>query len=201
MKNTIVASLVALMGLSQAYAAGLDDVRLGRPAYGGSGCPRGSASVALSPDRKSLSLLFDEFVVEAGGDTRKRTARKTCNVAVPVHVPQGFSVSLIKIDYRGFNALPSGAYSRFSVEYFFAGSRGPRYTKTFRGRLERDYTLTNTLAAHAVSWSRCGSDVNLRANTSMMVRTNSRSQEAMSTVDSMDVRAGLVYHLQWKRCR
>lgn len=55
--------------------------------------------------------------------------RKTCNIAVPVHVPQGYSVSIFQIDYRGFNSLPYGAYSRFNVEYFFAGTQGPGYEK------------------------------------------------------------------------
>jgi len=27
---------------------------------------------------------------------------KSCNVAIPVHVPQGFSVSVLQVDYRGF---------------------------------------------------------------------------------------------------
>lgn len=198
MNKIFLTGLVVLMGASSASAGWRDDVRLGRASYGGSGCPNGTAAVALSPDRKSMSILFDEFMVEAGG--RRRTARKTCNIAIPVHVPQGYSVSVFKIDYRGFNSLPYGAYSRFNVEYFFAGTRGPRYSKTFRGRMERDYTLRNTLAARALVWSRCGADVILRANTSMMVRTNSRRQEAFSTVDSADIKAGLVYHFQWKRC-
>lgn len=198
MNKIILSCAVVLLGATQSFAAWNDDVRLGRATYGGSGCPNGSAAVALAPDAKSLSILFDEFSVEAG--QRKRTARKTCNIAIPVHVPGGYSVSIFKIDYRGFNSLPYGAYSRFNVEYFFAGSQGPRYSKTFRGRMEQEYTLRNTLAARALTWSACGRDVILRANTSMMVRTNTRRQEAFSTVDSADVSAGLVYHFQWRRC-
>ena len=106
MKRVMITSVLALVCASQSFAGWRDDVRLGSPAYGGSGCPRGSAAVALSPDAKSLSILFDNFIVEAGGDSGRRTARKTCNVAIPVHVPQGYSVSILKIDYRGFNSIP-----------------------------------------------------------------------------------------------
>ncbi|USN51003.1 MAG: DUF4360 domain-containing protein [Myxococcales bacterium] len=183
-----------------ASAAWYDDVRLGNPEYGGTGCPGGSAAVAVADDAKSLSILFDSFVVEAGGDTGKSFNRKICNIAVPVHIPQGYSVSIFQIDYRGFNSLPYGAYSQFRVEYFFAGSEGPAYEKKFRGRLEDEYLIQNAIAASAVTWSDCGQSVILRANTSMFVRSNSLREDALATVDSADVRAGLVFNLQWRRC-
>jgi hypothetical protein len=178
--------------------ASADDIYLGDPAYGGTGCPAGTASVTLSPDSKSLSILFDEYMAEAGG--RKTMSRKSCNIAVPVHVPQGFSVSVIDVDYRGFNSLPRGAQSRFSAEYFFAGKRGPKFVKSFRGPLDDEFLLESNLTATALVWSACGADVNLRVNTSMLVRTNRMRDMALATVDSADMNAGLVYHLKWKRC-
>jgi hypothetical protein len=88
--------------------------------------------------------------------------------------------------------------SQFNAEYFFAGTRGPSYSKTFTGPLTQNYILRNNLVATALTWSPCGQDVNLRANTNMFVRSNGAS--AMSTVDSADLRAGLIYSLQWRRC-
>lgn len=200
MKKTLF-SLLALCCLSApSFSAWYDDVRLGNPEYGGTGCPAGSASVALAPDAQSLSFIFDRFVAEAGGFTGKSLDRKSCNIAVPVHVPQGYSVSIFQIDYRGFNNLPYGAYSTFNVEYFFAGTSGPTYQKRFDGYLEGQYLLNNTLLASAVTWSACGQSVILRANTSMAVRTNGAFESAMSTVDSVDISAGLIFNLKWKRC-
>ena len=178
-----------------------DDIELGDPRVGGSGCPSGTTSVTLSPDAQELSILFDEYISEAGGETGKRIDRKTCNLTVPVHVPQGFSVSIIKVDYRGFAYIPRGGRGRFNVEYFFAGMRGPRARKTFRGGFDDDYFLTNNLTARTLVWSRCGDDVNLRINTSMFVKTNRNFDQAMATVDSVDINAGIVYKLQWRRCR
>jgi hypothetical protein len=192
-------SLFFIAGLLGANAFA-DDIRLGRPGYGGNGCPNGSASATLSPDQKSLSIIFDEFMVEAGGSTRRNVARKSCNIAIPVHVPQGLSISIISVDYRGFNSLPRRAMARFKAEYFFAGRRGPRYSRTFRGPLDDDYTITNRFPISAITWSRCGQDVNLRVNSSMMVRNSDRRNEALSTVDSADFSAGIIYRLSWKRC-
>jgi hypothetical protein len=53
----------------------------------------------------------------------------------------------------------------------------------------------------SVVWTACGANTILRANTSMLAQTNGRREQALATVDSADINAGLVYHLQWKRCR
>lgn len=196
MKRALFSFVLALFSLSS-YA---DSIRLGDPSYGGTGCPAGSAAAALSPDASSLSMLFDRYVVEAGGTTGRDTDRKNCNIAVPVHVPQGLSVSIFKVDYRGFNSLPYGASSQFNVEYFFAGRRGPSYEKRFYGQVADNYILSNSLQATSVIWSACGQDVILRVNSSMFVRTNGQRMQSMSTVDSADFDAGLVYHLAWRKC-
>lgn len=191
-------SLGVLAGVSQANAQAAG-ISLGVPGYGGTGCPASSASVTLSPDQTALSILFDNYVVEAGNG--RTIDRKSCNIAIPVHVPQGYAISVFQVDYRGFNSLPVGARSTFNVEYFFAGSRGVRQSKSFYGFANGLYELTDNLTAESVVWSACGADTNLRVNTSMLVQTNRMQQQAMSTVDSADVTAGLVYHVSWKRCR
>ncbi len=193
-------SLATLIGISMASSGAQAQaaIQLGMPGYGGTGCPANSASVSLSPDQSSLSILFDQYVVEAGNG--RTMDRKSCNIAIPVRVPQGYSISVFQVDYRGFNSLPSGARANFNVEYFFAGSRGVRQSKTFYGPSSNLYELTDHLTAEAVVWSACGADTNLRVNTSMMVQTNRRQDQAMSTVDSADVTAGLVYHVAWRRC-
>jgi len=193
-RNVILFS--AMMLAAPAFAA---DISLGEPGYGGTGCPAGTVSVTLSPDAKSLSLLFDQYQVAVGGDTGKSFDRKSCNIAIPVRVPQGLSVSVLKIDYRGFNYLPRGGTSQFNVEYFFAGTRGPAFQKKFFGPLDEDYLINNELVAEALVWSGCGADVNLRTNSSMRVSTVS-NREAMASIDSQDVNAAIIYQLQWRKC-
>lgn len=189
---------VALLASSLSSFA--DTIQLGYPTTGGNGCPAGSASASVSPDGSALSIIFDQFVTEAGPASGRTIDRKSCNIAVPVHVPNGYSVSIIAVDYRGFVSLPSGAQAQMNAEYFFAGAQGPRFVQSFRGRTDQNYTLTNRLGVQAMVWSPCGADVNLRVNASMMVR-NSGYQDAMATVDSADFNAGIVYQIQMRSCR
>jgi hypothetical protein len=186
----------AIMLSAPAFA---DDISLGEPGYGGTGCPAGTVSVTLSPDAKSLSLLFDQYQLAVGGESGKSFDRKSCNIAIPVHVPQGLSVSILKIDFRGFNHLPRSASSQFNVEYFFAGTKGPSFQRKFTGPLDADYLINNEITAEAFVWSGCGADVNLRTNSSMRL-SSLYNQEAMASIDSEDVNAAIVYKLQWKKC-
>ena len=193
-------SAVALAALALSGPASADDIRLGAPGYGGTGCPGGTASVTLGPDGKSLSLLFDQYEVSAGGSTGRSYQRKSCNLAIPVHVPNGYSMSVISVDYRGFNHLPPGARSQFNVEYFFAGGRGPAFRRSFFGPQQDDFFINNPLTVGSQVWSRCGTDVILRTNASLRVNTVGY-REASATIDSQDIQAAIVYHFQLRPCR
>jgi hypothetical protein len=195
---SILASTLSIALICNANA---DDIALGVPGYGGNGCPAGTASVTLSPDAKSLTILFDEFLTQAGRSVRKTIDRKSCNLAIPIHIPQGLSVSVIGVDYRGFVALPNmQSVATFSTEYFFAGMVGPRFQRNWYGPLESDYLFQNTIGVQGVVWSPCGADTNIRVNTSMMVR-NTGAGDALASVDSIDMQAGLVYHLAFRYCQ
>lgn len=198
MRKLVLVFLACCIVWAQAEAQGL---KLGSPAYGGTGCPAGSASVTISPTEDAISVLFDSYIAEAGGMTGKRVDRKSCNLAIPVLVPQGYSVSIFQVDYRGFNSVPRGARNQFDVEYFFAGSRGPMLRRAFVGPVNDSFSVGDTLIASALVWSGCGASVNLRINSSMMAMTNARNEQTLGMVDSADISNGIVYHLQWQRCR
>jgi len=190
-----------VFSLSTIGAVHADDISLGMAGYGGTGCPAGSASVTLSPDFRTLSLIFDSYTAMAGPSNNRTLDRKTCSVAIPVHVPQGLSVSIIDVDYRGYVGLPYyGNYATFASEYFFAGSTGPKFVKRWTGPTDTEYLFQNTLALAANVWSACGADVNMRVNTSILVRNYSNYGDALASVDSADFKAGIIYKLAWRRC-
>jgi hypothetical protein len=196
MKNLIRVLAVSLTFAAIAHA---DDLQLGVPAYGGTGCPGGSASVSLAPDQKSISILFDSYVAQAGGSTA--FDRKNCNIAIPVHVPQGWSVSVFDIDYRGFVGLPAGGRATLNVDYFLSTDpRGLHTSKSFTGPIATDYLKQDQIGLAAVVWTPCGADTILRSNTTLLAMSNAAREETMATVDSADIHAGLIFNLQWRRC-
>ncbi|MEA5502811.1 DUF4360 domain-containing protein [Halotia wernerae UHCC 0503] len=157
--------------------------------YGGSGCPGGTASVNVSPDGQELSILFDKFIA-LGNNTRE--SRKSCNLTIPIKVPQGFQISLYDADYRGYVAPQTTGGLR--AEYFFAGQRGPVFSRQFDG--ETNYNVRDSLATVADVWSRCGDSLNMRVNAAMTAKG-----KGMATVDSFDLaHRGLVYHIKYRTC-
>lgn len=214
-----LSAVFAVLGMaSSSYAADLPDPNsvyiLDGVIANGSGCKlrdvngEGDTDIVLNEDRTAMSVLFSNFLVQAGGvdeygNRRSTIGRKICNIGVPLHIPQGYSVSVFAIDYRGFNFLPRGARSTFRTEYFFAGlPRGPVATKSFVGPNNgSEYTISHELIGEAVVWSRCGEKVILRSNPSITLINSNASQEALSSVDSQDLKVGILYQFQWKTCR
>jgi hypothetical protein len=195
-----LAILVAILAGQLSWSQLLPGVRLGQPEYGGTGCPAGTASAVLSPDQDEISILFDQFVVEAGGGTRRSVDRKACELAVPIFIPQGYSVAVIQTDFRGFNLVARGGMNRLNTEYFWANQRGPSYSNVYSGPQNSDFFATNGVTASGVVWTPCGMSTNLRVRATIMTQTNRVGDQSMMSVDSADISAGLVYHVQWKKC-
>jgi hypothetical protein len=184
----VLATMVATVPIAPAFAN--DKVEILGANYGGSGCPDRSASVSVSPDGQELSVLFDKFSA-LGSDPSQ--SRKSCNLSIPIKVPQGFQISLYDADYRGYIAPATSGTLR--AEYFFAGNRGPVFQRTFNG--EDNYNVRDSLATVADVWSACGDSTNMRVNASMAARG-----KGAATVDSFDLaHRGLVYHIKYRACR
>jgi Domain of unknown function (DUF4360) len=183
-KTLLTSAVLLLVSSGQAFAA--TAVTIEGAGYGGNGCPAGSASVNVSPDGQELSILFDKFKAD------KNQRRASCNLTIPIRVPQGFQISLYDADYRGY--IAPNTIGRLRSEYFFAGQRGPVFERTFRG--ETDYNVRDSLQTVANVWSRCGDSVNMRVNSAM-----TSSGQGSASVDSFDLsHRGMVYHIQYRSC-
>lgn len=201
--SLVLAPKVSAAAATQRQIAAM--VSLGVPVYSGAGCPTGTVSSALSQNGAALSLLFDSFVVEAGAGIP--VARKNCDVEIPVRVPSGIRASLIGVDYRGFNNLPAGAKANLLAEYVFTGAASMLFNTTFYGPLLENYFLQNTLSSAKQVWSSCGGDYVLRSNKALVVVTNNAGEQAMSSVDSIDVVTNdpnrplnATFYFEWQPC-
>ncbi|HPY40049.1 MAG TPA: DUF4360 domain-containing protein [Thiolinea sp.] len=186
-KLTILASaLLTAAAFSQTASAAPSNnsVYFQQPAIAGSGCPAGTASAALTDDGQTLSILFDAYSADPGN--------KTCNIAVPVHVPNGYQVSLMTADYRGF----AEGSTELQRSYFFAGATGPSLVTPINSSGGKEYTQRDNMTTMSESFARCGQDVNLRINSRIRTKNNRSS----ISVDSLDLNNGMIFHLQYRQC-
>jgi hypothetical protein len=193
--------------LSSATALAQTNARLsfGALQYTGDGCDESSLSSALSPDASALSLLFSNFAVET--DATHQIARKACNLAIPVDVPDGLQAAIIGVDYRGFNDLPAGAAATLTVAYSIPGASSAPHTMLFEGPLSDTYVLEERLDVEKPLWTGCGSSTLLRINNALVVSARNSSDIAYAAVDSIETTAnnpnatsGMMFYLNWQNC-
>src|ERR1700733_590911 len=79
-----------------------DDMAITVAAANGTGCPLGSADVTVSPDNKAFTVTYSQFTAQTGAGTRPTDFRKNCQLALNVHVPQGYTFAVAGADYRGY---------------------------------------------------------------------------------------------------
>ncbi len=179
-----------------------DDVHIARLTYAGSGCPAGTVSELVTPDGRAFTLLFDNYVAEAGPGIPLSSGRKNCQIAVDLRFPSGFSYSIFEVDYRGYAKLDRGATGVQKSSYYFQGSaQTASLQSTFNGALDQDYQFRDTLGLGAVVWSPCGAVRALNMNTQVRVSTTGASQRALLTTDSIDGNIAHTYKILWRSCR
>lgn len=161
--------------------------------YVGTGCPQGSAAVAVSASTSELLMLFKDHMARTSSGVQ--TDYKSCNLTVRLRIPAGYTIAVSGFEYRGFAYLPAGAEGLLHAEYFGAGSAGLyTYTTSFPSRFLGDWTKVDLVDEPV--WSLCGGDIVAYANIGTAIRKSSASSsdEAEIALDSIG------YALEWEDC-
>ncbi|MFJ3333230.1 DUF4360 domain-containing protein [Streptomyces sp. NPDC086766] len=169
----------------------------------GSGCPQGTAAVAVSPDNTAFTVTYSEYLAQAGGNSDPTAFRKNCQLNLVVHVPQGFTYAIASADYRGFASLQSGASATQKASYYFQGSPNTAVeTHPFSGPYNDDWQATDSTDWAQLVWAPCGVLRNFNINTELRVNagTSAPGKVSFMTMDSTDGDISTVYHLAWKEC-
>ncbi|MBF0359994.1 MAG: DUF4360 domain-containing protein [Oligoflexia bacterium] len=199
--TTASIAMIGIIAVTTITAFAANEITLSNPNFGGNGCPRGTFSATLDPDNSSLSLIFDKYIAEAGGSSGIRASNKTCNILIPINVARGYSIAIIRSDYRGFVNLPNGGNVNIKTDYFFHGYPGFHDEKSWDVANTNDYFFSKEISENRRTWSNCGKKVNLHVNTSLKVRTNVSNEEVYASLDTIDVASGgIIYKLLLKKC-
>ncbi|MDC7336736.1 DUF4360 domain-containing protein [Streptomyces lydicus] len=169
----------------------------------GSGCRPGSAAVAIAPDNTAFTVTYSEYLAQAGGSSKPTDARKNCQIALNVHVPQGFTYAIARADYRGYASLAPGAKGLEQANYYFQGQQQTaRKSHNFAGPYDNNWQSSDETDIDALVYAPCGEERYFNINTELRVDGKSADSKATSfmAMDSTDGSINTVYHFAWKEC-
>ena len=210
MKNLVL--VVFSLMLAACNSGDIPEVTINSASHMGAGCPAGTGDITLSSDRRTLSVLFDNYEAVDGlgsapeGGSDLTTSRVACNMLVSLHIPSGYQAFLVGADFRGSVTLPIDATAQFTREYFFAGDNSPSLTEEWNHEVDNvEIKIFDDLYADAYSYSLCGEDVILRSNTSLYVSAPADGDTALIQLDSFDylnqpARTQFDYEFSYVRC-
>ncbi|MEW2630754.1 DUF4360 domain-containing protein [Streptomyces sp. NPDC048389] len=169
----------------------------------GSGCPAGTAAVAVSQDNTAFTVTYSNYLAQVGGNSPATAFRKNCQLNLIVHVPQGFTYAIASADYRGFASLQPGATGTEKASYYFQGSPSTAYrSHTFEGPYDDNWQATDTTDWAQLVWAPCGVQRNFNINTELRLDagTSDPAKTSFMTMDSTDGDISTIYHMAWKEC-
>lgn len=147
--------------------------------YAGTGCPRGSVSVSMTPNKGAINAVFDHFFSSFSGKPNQKIKR--CKLSMRLHVPSNKRVRLRQIRFRGFIDLPANAYTKIVRNYRF-GNTKKQLSKTWQGKL---FKVINQREPFNTTWSVCGKDVRLEVESMMELKSRAVASSQVG-VDSFD---------------
>jgi hypothetical protein len=170
----------------------------------GSGCPAGTAAIAVSPDNTAFTVTYSQYLAQVGVGASPTDFRKNCQLNVLVHVPQGFTYAIAEADYRGFASLAGGASAVERANYYFQGQPQTAFiSHTIKGAYEDDWQMTDTTDLAALVFHPCGMLRSLNINTELRANvgtSNPKTTTSFIAMDSTDGSIRTVYHFHWKHC-
>ncbi len=182
---------------------------LGSPSIEGNGCPAGTVAATLSPDARTISIMFDEFRLENTPGTPP-TAPKSCVIRVPVNLPPKTTLGVYSVDYRGYAQLTGNSSALIEAFTVLLGKNVS--SDWIPNRLQVDFQTYNFFAPKDEPftirgrtgrpvWVRCGaSDLTLQLALSLGMIP--RGNQGMLVFDSVDAQfeSGVKYEVQLKPC-
>ncbi|MBF0363186.1 MAG: DUF4360 domain-containing protein [Oligoflexia bacterium] len=151
----------------------------GTPNAAGTACKGGVINYEYYVEEGKLIFSLEGYQAAAGGMTGKRIDRKTCNIAIPVSLPEKVSIGLAMKQLNGWAQMPSGGSAKLRTETFFAGESGVVVERDFNGS-ESNNDNGGWDEENQTLWSPCGITNNLRINTSLLVKTNRALEYAIA---------------------
>ncbi|KAJ3269548.1 hypothetical protein HDV01_001310 [Terramyces sp. JEL0728] len=170
--------------------------------YGGSGCPQGSSSAYITPDRSAFHIEFAHLTASSGNGTKITDSRKNCQVSVEFDYEAGWQFSLAGVGFTGTLNLQPGVTAVEKTSYYFQGeSDTANFAHTFTGPAQGDFNLVDIVPLDQPVWSGCTNDVGLEINTKVQI-VNSTTTGPVSSITTSSETGFILqsYTFNWQKC-
>jgi hypothetical protein len=172
----------------------------------GDGCPAGSVDKNVAEDRLSFSLMFRNYIAEAGPDFNPSDGRRSCQVTVNLKVPTGWRFAVAGFDYAGYMKLDAGIAAEHKTSYYFqANDKQGEFTNTKNGPDQNPFRFQQQVKLHDKIWSPCDTKRALNIKTTIRVWNTDRGKfpnaaGVMGTDSFIGEFHDQKWKLSWGRC-
>lgn len=158
------------------------ELGIGQLGHGGSGCLKDETSVTLDSSSLLLKIIPTNYKLLA---KKKSMARKSCMVAIPLTVPAGKKLVVVKSRQVGEVLLAhKKAQAATSLEVFFSGGKGPVKRSHLTGPLGQALNREDDIGLSAG----CGESVLLRMNQSLIVSNpHKKATPASGSIEEISI--------------
>ncbi|KAL1874345.1 hypothetical protein VTK73DRAFT_477 [Phialemonium thermophilum] len=209
----LLPALAAATPLRQAtpdgWADGPDpnEIQIQSATFSGNGCPQGTVSTSISPDKTVITFGFDGFQTYIGPGYNPTEKTKNCQLHLNLKYPGGFQFAVVDSTYHGYAQLDPGVTGTFYSTYYFsqdASATTTTQTSITGGGIWQDgqvYTKADTVPTASYIYSPCGANGILNINNRIALTSNNRSATGLLTDDDATVAFTQQIHLNWKTCK
>jgi len=194
---------IALLAASVAGQAP-SGVTIQQSSYSGNGCPQGSVSTNISPDRSTITFGFDSFQAFIGPG-QQSNKQKNCQLHLGLRYPSGFQFSLVYATFHGYVRLDPGVKASLISSYYFSQNAG----NTAQTRFDlsgpqyvdgQSYTKEDTIPNSSVVWSPCGANGILNVNNRIALSASDPNAQGEISTDDATIRFEQILRISWRRC-
>lgn len=102
---------------AKAAASSTPQIQISSAMATGSGCPSDSFATEISPDKTVITLGFDSFDADTGGNTASSDGDRNCLIFVNLEFPASCVEATMESTFHGFAQVGSGVDGEISAQY------------------------------------------------------------------------------------
>lgn len=93
--------------------------------WNGSGCRMGSSAdtnYQISDDRRAITIIYSNYIAQAGGGATPAAGRKNCLINFKLHVPNRWQFTVSQTTFHGFADMGGACNGWVQASYWFTGT-------------------------------------------------------------------------------